>query len=841
MCGGYTGVIGSNNPLLGRSAWSGNSGGFITTIVNLPPAVSGQAIQLRWRCATDGGTGFSGWWIDTVAIVNLTCLCCGNNNAPELPFQYNVTIPELTPLTVVNTGGDPNLPPQTLTYKLLKAPASAAISTSGVITWTPQQSQSPSTNTFTTKVTDNGSPPLSATNSFVVTVQEVNQPPALSQVATQLVSELTQLVVTNTAIEPNIHSVTLGYGLIGPLGASIDPNGVITWTPSQNQSPGTYVLTTVVTNSNPYDLVNPQLTATNSFTVVVSEMNLPPVLSQIQTQNVNELTVLMVTNTVTEPNIHSATIGYGMVGPLGASIDANGVITWTPSQNQSPGTYVLTTVVTNSNPYDSVNPQLTATNSFTVVVSEVNQSPVLSQIVTQAVNELTLLVVTNTATEPNIHSATLGYGLTGPAGASIDANGVITWTPSQNQSPGTYVLTTVVTNTNPYDSVSPQLTATNSFTVVVSEVNLPPVLSQTITQSVNELTLLVVTNTAAEPNIHSATIGYGLTGPLGASIDTNGVITWSPNQNQSPGIYVLTTVVTNANPYDMGNPQLTATNSFTVVVSEVNLPPVLSQIQNQSVNELTLLVLTNTASEPNIHSVTLGYMLLGPSGASIDTNGVITWTPSEEQSTGTYVLTTVVTNSNPYDSVSPQLTATNSFTVMVDEENQPPVLSQVAAQTVNELTLLVVTNTAIEPDIHAATLGYGLMGPSGASIDANGVITWTPSKAQSPGTYVLTTAVTNSNPYDVVNPHLIATNSFTVFVVPLPAPPLLSISATQGGLLLGWNSETGAVYRLQYTDDIADTHWNNASNDVVATGSQTTLQVTNGSSAQQFYRIVRVR
>ena len=34
--------------------------------------------------------------------------------------------------------------------------------------------------------------------------------------------------------------------------------------------------------------------------------------------------------------------------------------------------------------------------------------PVIAQ---QTVNELELLVVTNTATEPNIHSVTVGYGL----------------------------------------------------------------------------------------------------------------------------------------------------------------------------------------------------------------------------------------------------------------------------------------------------------------------------------------------------------------------------------------------------------------------------------------------
>ena len=53
------------------------------------------------------------------------------------------------------------------------------IDTNGVITWTPTEAQGPGTNTITTVVTDNGVPPLSVTNSFVVIVTEVNSAPVL--------------------------------------------------------------------------------------------------------------------------------------------------------------------------------------------------------------------------------------------------------------------------------------------------------------------------------------------------------------------------------------------------------------------------------------------------------------------------------------------------------------------------------------------------------------------------------------------------------------------------------------------------------------------------------------
>ncbi len=98
----------------------------------------------------------------------------------------------------------------------------------------------------------------------------------------------------------------------------------------------------MVTNTDPYDLVNPHLSATNSFTVVVREVNVAPVLPVIPDQTVNELTLLTVTNTASETNIH-ATLGYALVNPpAGAAIDANGIITWTPSQTQSPSTNTLT-------------------------------------------------------------------------------------------------------------------------------------------------------------------------------------------------------------------------------------------------------------------------------------------------------------------------------------------------------------------------------------------------------------------------------------------------------------------------------------------------------------------
>ena len=149
----------------------------------------------------------------------------------------------------------------------------------------------------------------------------------------------------------------------------INASGIITWTPAQAQSPSTNFITTIVTNSNVFDLTHPQLTATNTFTVIVKEVNVAPVLPTISTQTITLLKPFFITNSATEPNIHSVTGNYLLLAsPAGAAIDNSGVITWIPAQNQSLTTNTITTVVTNSNPYDLVNPHLNSTNSFSVIV-----------------------------------------------------------------------------------------------------------------------------------------------------------------------------------------------------------------------------------------------------------------------------------------------------------------------------------------------------------------------------------------------------------------------------------------------------------------------------------------
>lgn len=89
----------------------------------------------------------------------------------------NFTINVGVSLAVGCPATDSDAPAQTLTYTLLTAPSGAAVDAgTGNLTWRPTVAQGGSVNNVTVVVTDNGTPNLSATNSFTVTVNALTTP-----------------------------------------------------------------------------------------------------------------------------------------------------------------------------------------------------------------------------------------------------------------------------------------------------------------------------------------------------------------------------------------------------------------------------------------------------------------------------------------------------------------------------------------------------------------------------------------------------------------------------------------------------------------------------------------
>jgi subtilisin-like proprotein convertase family protein/N-acetylneuraminic acid mutarotase len=219
---------------------------------------------------------------------------------------------------------------------------------------------------------------------------------------------------------------------------------------------------------------------------------------------------------------------------------------------------------------------------------------------------------------------------------------------------------------------------THAPTPVFSIPNLPDI-------NMNELTTLMVTNTATDSDTNKTLIYSLLNAPTWASIDTNGIITLSPLEPDGPGTNTITTVVA-----VYGTPSATTNNSFTVIVNEVNRPPVFLFPTNTTVFHIyqSFPFSANcVATDPDIPVNPLTFALVSESmtGLTVSTNGVINWMPVE---TGTNTVKISVTDTNAFALINKSFSVTNSFTIIVTTMTNPPTGPLNTGRYANTATLL---------------------------------------------------------------------------------------------------------------------------------------------------------
>ena len=114
---GYNGTIsaGTLNPMAGRPAWTGNSGGYVSAFVTLPPAASHQNIRLRFRVATDCQNAGAGWRIDSIRVDYLVPCPTPTVPPPSPPPTATATAtgspPPSTPTPTPSPTSTPTPPP----------------------------------------------------------------------------------------------------------------------------------------------------------------------------------------------------------------------------------------------------------------------------------------------------------------------------------------------------------------------------------------------------------------------------------------------------------------------------------------------------------------------------------------------------------------------------------------------------------------------------------------------------------------------------------------------------------------------------------------------------------
>jgi hypothetical protein len=203
---GYYRIGVSNNAFTSISAYKDtNSGSFaivainssfttVTQIFNLAsfpavgsvtPWITSSNLSLASQSAISVTNSAFTCVLPALSVVTFVGQQQPTNTPPALAPVGNQTINAGVTLVVTNTATDTNQPTPTLTFNLLSAPSNATLvpmnNTNAVFTWRPLVSQANTTNPITLKVADNGTPNLSATNSFTVKVNPL-APPTVSSI-----------------------------------------------------------------------------------------------------------------------------------------------------------------------------------------------------------------------------------------------------------------------------------------------------------------------------------------------------------------------------------------------------------------------------------------------------------------------------------------------------------------------------------------------------------------------------------------------------------------------------------------------------------------------------------
>jgi PKD repeat protein len=243
------------------------------------------------------------------------------------------------------------------------APPGANITAAGAFTWVPTEAQGPGVYPVTVRVTDSGAPPLSDSETIMITVTETNEAPVLAPIGHKIVDEGALVTFTASATDSDEPAQMLTYSLApgAPAAASINAtNGVFNWLTSEIDGPGVYTVTVRVTDDGA-----PPRSNSETLTITVNEINEAPALAGIGNRMVVSGGTLTFDAVASDADLPAQRLTFSLVSaPPGATINAtNGAFAWTAPSVTAPATNRVTVAVS-----DSGTPALTDSETFNVVV-----------------------------------------------------------------------------------------------------------------------------------------------------------------------------------------------------------------------------------------------------------------------------------------------------------------------------------------------------------------------------------------------------------------------------------------------------------------------------------------
>ncbi len=440
----------------------------VTGLIGWTPTaaqVGPQAMTVRVQ--DQGGLFVTQSFTVTVAAANI---------APAITSTPILTAAAGTAYSYQVVATDPNVG-DVLTYSLTTAPTGMTISATGLIGWTPTAAQA-GPQAVTVRVQDQGG--LFTTQSFTVTVAAAG--PAVVSITLRNATAAGDPII----VQPLVNGADLN---LSALCGGCQVNFQAVTSPATITGGSVRLVLTGATaqarndNTNPYTLpanpggnyagitLNPgshTLTATPysgtnatgtpgtplTITFTVGAANVAPAITSTAITTAVATYPYSYQVAATDPNAGD-TLTYSLTAaPAGMTISGTGLISWTPTAAQvSPPQPLVTVRVQDQG-------GLFATQSFNIAVAA-NQAPAITSTIPPTTATVGVAYSYQVvATDPNA-GTTLTYSLTtAPAGMTISATGLISWTPTAAQV-GPQAVTVRVQDQG-------GLFATQSFTVTVA-------------------------------------------------------------------------------------------------------------------------------------------------------------------------------------------------------------------------------------------------------------------------------------------------------------------------------------------------------------------------------------
>lgn len=367
------------------------------------------------------------------------------------------------------------------------------------------------------KFSDSNGKVNSTTVNGSITVSNENKPPVFDAVQSKTVNENSELTFSVNAVDPEGSAVIYTTGTL-PQGALFNATTkTFTWKPTYQQS-GNYSVVFYADDGNSKGSIQVNIT--------VVDVNTAPKIQSIGNKNINEGEALLIEVFATDDEGDNLTYQVTTVLPQGASFDqSTHRFSWTPSYTQS-GNYAVTFSVSDG--------KLTTTQTITIIVANVNATPVIVPISDKTVNSgqtLTIDVVATDADNDNLIYTTANM----PTGATFDPiTHKFSWKPLGTQA-GDHTVIFMVTDS--------KATATATVKIKVIKVNSAPVFTKKIANG----TVVTVHNVqvvyefqyeATDPDGDALTFSLN-SGPFGSTMNSSGLFRWIPTQDQASKSFLI--------------------------------------------------------------------------------------------------------------------------------------------------------------------------------------------------------------------------------------------------------------------------------------------------------------